>query len=453
MKECRALKGVLPWCGVGSNLPCAMKRLLLVDDDTVVIRSYRDRLSAHGFKVNTAGDGAAAIAILRAARPDLVVLDLMMPNLSGVDVLKFIRSESRLASTPVIVLTNGYMNDLGRQAAAIGIDRAILKSQCNPSVLMSVIDEILASKETVVEPPLLPDGTASKGILATEAAPTPPPARPHAPSLARGGAGESSPSRQASLPQGQAFGDTQIRTRTGQELLTQASGICTDLRKLFQAFAREPGKESKQQSALQEFYRKVHDLTATAGLTDYAQIAQVTDVFEALLYVLMEQPERVGPSVLRTIANLVDLLEQLFQHARESRKIPALSGQILVVDDDPLSNRLVVSGLRQAQLRARSTEDPAMAWQWLQSGQFGAYDLIILDIEMPGLNGFELCQRLRKLPGYAKTPVIYVTSHSDFEYRAKSTLSGGDDLIGKPILPMELAAKVIMHLIRRQLPS
>ena len=123
-----------------SNLRLAMKRLLLVDDDAIVMRSYRDRLSAHGFQVNTAADGAAAIAILRAARPDLVVLDLMMPNLSGVEVLKFIRSQPKLAATPVVVLTNVYMNDLGRQATAIGIEKALLKAQCSPSVLMSVID-------------------------------------------------------------------------------------------------------------------------------------------------------------------------------------------------------------------------------------------------------------------------------------------------------------------------
>jgi len=100
----------------------------LVDDDALVIRSYRDRLSAHGFQVNTAASGSAAIAILRSAKPDLVVLDLMMPDLSGVDVLRFIRSEPRLAGTPVVVLTNTYMNDLGMQAAAIGIEKAMLKA-------------------------------------------------------------------------------------------------------------------------------------------------------------------------------------------------------------------------------------------------------------------------------------------------------------------------------------
>src|SRR6476659_1005004 len=98
-----------------------MKRLLLVDDDPVLTRSYRDRLSAHGFQVNTAASGAAALSILESAKPDLVVLDLLMPQVTGVDVLKFVRGQRRLATTPVVVLTNDPANDLAWQAARIGI--------------------------------------------------------------------------------------------------------------------------------------------------------------------------------------------------------------------------------------------------------------------------------------------------------------------------------------------
>src|SRR5690349_570407 len=123
-----------------------MKRLLLVDNDAAGLRAYRERLSAHGFQVNTATDGSAAISILRSAKPDLVVLELMLPTLSGVDVLRFIRSQPRLAPTPVVVLTKVFLSDLGRQAASIGIEKALIKSQCSPSVLMSVIDELLEPK-------------------------------------------------------------------------------------------------------------------------------------------------------------------------------------------------------------------------------------------------------------------------------------------------------------------
>jgi len=57
---------------------------------------------------------------------------------------------------------------------------------------------------------------------------------------------------------------------------------------------------------------------------------------------------------------------------------------------------------------------------------------------------------LRLMPGYAKTPVIYVTLHSDFETRTRTAISGGNDLIGKPILPTELAVKALMHLLKSQ---
>ena len=199
---------------------------------------------------------------------------------------------------------------------------------------------------------------------------------------------------------------------------------------------------------LQDLYRRVHFLAAAAGLAEYAQLTQTAAVFEALLYVLMKEPARISPSALRTLASLVDFVELLFRRAGESLPGGPLSVQVLVVDDDALSNRLVVSALRQAQLNPHSTEDPVVAWQWANQEQF---DLILMDIEMPVLNGFELCKRLRSVPGYEHTPVIFVTVHSDFESRAKSSLSGGDDLIAKPILPMELAAKVVMHLLKRQM--
>src|SRR5207249_9628954 len=63
------------------------------------------------------------------------------------------------------------------------------------------------------------------------------------------------------------------------------------------------------------------------------------------------------------------------------------------------------------------------------------------DINMPAMNGIELCQKLRCIPHHKKTPVIFVTLCGDFESRAQSLLSGGDDLISKPIAPVELIVK------------
>ena len=76
------------------------------------------------------------------------------------------------------------------------------------------------------------------------------------------------------------------------------------------------------------------------------------------------------------------------------------------------------------------------------------FDLIFLDAEMPGLNGFELCQAVRKLPNNENTPVIFVTSLTNFEVRAQSSLAGANDLIAKPFLMMELAVKSLTYLLR-----
>jgi DNA-binding response OmpR family regulator len=93
-------------------------------------------------------------------------------------------------------------------------------------------------------------------------------------------------------------------------------------------------------------------------------------------------------------------------------------------------------------------DDPTVALQNLEQK---SYDLIILDIEMPAMNGFELCSKLRALPTNAQTPVIFVTTLSDFESRAKSSLSGGNDLIAKPFVFIELTVKALMYVLKRRI--
>ena len=67
---------------------------------------------------------------------------------------------------------------------------------------------------------------------------------------------------------------------------------------------------------------------------------------------------------------------------------------------------------------------------------------------MPGLDGISLCDQIRGLPQHQNTPVIFVTSQADFKTRARSMLSGGNDLIAKPIMPTELCVKALSHLVK-----
>lgn len=81
------------------------QRILVVDDDKSIIKVVRAYLEQSGYQVLTAADGEAALHMLRHERPDLVVLDVMMPNRDGWEVTRIVRGDKVLAATPIIMLT------------------------------------------------------------------------------------------------------------------------------------------------------------------------------------------------------------------------------------------------------------------------------------------------------------------------------------------------------------
>ena len=129
-----------------------MKTIFIVEDDPVVVHVYRAKFVREGFGVEVAEDGLVAVRMLAAVKPDVVVLDLMLPKLSGVDVLKFIRSSPALKDTPVIILSNAHMSSLAQQAATIGAERAFLKSSCTPGQLVEVINDLLSGNTIESDP-------------------------------------------------------------------------------------------------------------------------------------------------------------------------------------------------------------------------------------------------------------------------------------------------------------
>ena len=87
------------------NNSMANQRILIVDDDKEIVRIVRGYLEQAGYTVLTAYDGETALHVLRSERPDLLLLDLMLPNRDGWEVTRLIRADARLADTPIIMLT------------------------------------------------------------------------------------------------------------------------------------------------------------------------------------------------------------------------------------------------------------------------------------------------------------------------------------------------------------
>ena len=169
---------------------------------------------------------------------------------------------------------------------------------------------------------------------------------------------------------------------------------------------------------------------------------------EALLRELHDKPKNINPSTLRTVANSIDFIAQLFGAGTQETPLALDKATVLVVDDEPISRRAVMAGVEKAGLNATGIEDPLEALATLEKQRF---DLIFLDVQMPNMTGHELCVKLRATATNAKTPVVFVTALTDFNNRAKSTLSGGNDLIGKPFLLMELSLKALTYLLKGQL--
>ncbi|SIO12060.1 Response regulator receiver domain-containing protein [Rhodovulum sp. ES.010] len=114
------------------------KRVLLIEDEPNIIEAIRFILSRDGWRVDTHADGTTAVRKVTELRPDIVILDVMLPGRSGFDILRDIRAEAALNGLPVLMLTaKGQVKDR-EMAERMGASRFMAKPFSNTEVLASV---------------------------------------------------------------------------------------------------------------------------------------------------------------------------------------------------------------------------------------------------------------------------------------------------------------------------
>src|SRR5437660_7807016 len=119
------------------------KTVFLVDDDSSTLSLYSNRLEQAGFRTSSAFDAQEALGALPNLCADLIILDLMLPKLGGFELLRAIRSDSRHKDTPVLVLCNAYLPEMAQKALRAGGNKALVKSECTSSELISVSRELI----------------------------------------------------------------------------------------------------------------------------------------------------------------------------------------------------------------------------------------------------------------------------------------------------------------------
>ena len=389
-----------------------MKKILIIEDDQIVANVYRNKLSVEGYQAEIASDGETGLKLMRTFKPELIVLDLMLPKMSGVDVIKAVRSEAGFATVPIVVFSNTYLTNMVQEAWKAGATKCLSKASCSPREVIDIVRSTIGHSGAIPQAmPVITSAPKEKpASLGSEA-------------------------------------DSEFQADLRKTFIDSLPATLTALRAAMQSIVKADG-EMNRLKQIYELYRNVHALNGNAGIAGLVQIAHLSGALEALLKELYEKPKNINPSTLRTVAAGVDFLGLLFTKGTLPEKQEVPTANILVVDDEAISRRAIIYALEKARLKSVNVENPEDAYKLLTENQF---DLIFLDVDMPGMTGFELCTKLRALPLHKKTPVVFVTSLNDFDNRTSSSMAGGNDFIAKPFLFIELTVKALIHVLRSKI--
>jgi len=218
----------------------------------------------------------------------------------------------------------------------------------------------------------------------------------------------------------------------------------TSMVELIPQFVRRP----TDPKMLGELCRQIgiaNEETARSGILPLHQLATALRI---MLEDFHKTPTLMVQSRLRTLAQAFDLIQQLCQK-QISAKLKSLSlPNVFAVDDEGDVLSILGSELESLGMSLSSTTDSNQVLAALQTQRF---NLVLLDIGMADYNGLELCARIRKLEGYARTPVVFLTGLTTMDLRDQAIAIGGNDFVGKPFHAAEVGLKAIFWAIRDQL--
>lgn len=371
-----------------------MKKILVIDDDVFTSGVYRSRLQRDGYEVETSATGEAGLESVRRRRPDLVLLDLQLPGESGVDVLRKLRSDPHARDLPVLVFTNGYRSELVDAAWNAGATDLFNKGSCTPHQMSEAIQKALQNFPAPAGTPVADDPSvvSSEGQF------------------------------QARIP------EWLDRLRAAAVKVVSGDGA------------------SVRKSGLQGMQQVLRGISGAAGLVDRSRLARLAGAMDAFCGHLSDRAELIAPAHLNTLDSGLDALEALLMEPVAVRSPrPSLPPQVLVVDDEVTARHLARAALDRFGIVPVCASDPSVA---LALCSDNAFALLVLDIDMPGMSGFDLGERISRLPSYARTPVIFVSRMGKNDGVVQSGLRDGQVLITKPYSPAELGLKAVIELSR-----
>jgi CheY-like chemotaxis protein/uncharacterized coiled-coil DUF342 family protein len=231
-----------------------------------------------------------------------------------------------------------------------------------------------------------------------------------------------------------------------QEVLTEkeARNILTAIKECHLSYA----KDANDLSLLNELHCHVHHLSERARTSGFVALNRLCAALSLFAQELYRFPEQANSSALRTLDQTIEFLGILLKQPDYKAIKDPSTATAYAVDDDFENCDAIRMALETVMLRAQTAQQPTVALSEIASGRF---DLIFLDVNLPQMDGFELCKNIRQMPAHARTPIVFLTGLTTIENRVQSSLSGGNDFIGKPFNLHELSVKALTLILKASL--
>jgi CheY-like chemotaxis protein len=392
-------------------------RFLAVDDDLISRKAISMALKKALTQPDLAEHGEAALALATRQAYDVIFLDVQMPGMDGFELCTRIHATASNATTPVVFVT--ILNDFEAHAQAT----------------------LSGGTELMSKPFLTFEVTVKALTLALRG-------RLQGRSLAAPAGVDSREATLQAMAKTKAIcegaGPTTQPDGFASKFLTRASAQLASVRDLLLNLTQTPD-EGVRQEMLADIYLRIHALNPKTDSATLHPAIQLSTALQGLLRKLLEEPKNATPSTLVTLAAGVDLLHEVCDARLRADLITNPPIRMLVVDDDPIARRAIAGALQMAFEKPEAAESGEAA---LAAAAARPFDLIFMDVQMPGMDGFTACAKLHETGLNRKTPVVFVTGRSDAEARTQMSRSGGSDLVSKPFLKSEITVKALTFVLR-----
>jgi CheY-like chemotaxis protein len=175
---------------------------------------------------------------------------------------------------------------------------------------------------------------------------------------------------------------------------------------------------------------------------------RMAKALEGMMRDVAQRDTEIDASAMKTLTQAIDTLARILEPSILEKCGDLPSPSVLAIDDDSDFLPAMVAALEFARLPATGCGDAIQGLTLLGESRF---DLIVLDLGLPDVDGLDVCEAVRKLPSHADTPILILTGRDNIESRAQSSIRGSSDFLSKPCNLFELALRAYTWVYKHQL--